>query len=55
LGWDFRWRDHTGFWRVSGQRFASAREIHGIEPFENARFQIIDRSAPRETKTRGQG
>ena len=55
LSWDFRRRDQTGFWRVSKQLFALSGEVNGIEPFENANFQVIERSAPRETKTRGQG
>jgi hypothetical protein len=52
---DFRWRDQTGFWRVSKRLFAFSRGVHGIEPLENANFQVINRSASHEAKTRGQG
>jgi hypothetical protein len=53
--WDFRWRYQTGFRRVRKRLFTFFREVHGIEPLENASSQVIDRSAPREAKARGQG
>ena len=53
--WDFRWRYQTGFRRVRKRLFTFFRKVSGIEPLENANFQVIDRSAPREAKARGQG
>ena len=52
--WDFRRRDQTGFWRVSKQLFAFSRKVHGVYHW-NANFQVINCSASREAKTRGQG
>jgi hypothetical protein len=52
---DVRWRDQTGFRRVSKRLFAFSRGVRGIEPLENANFQVINRSASHEAKTREQG
>jgi hypothetical protein len=53
--WDFRRRNQTGFRGVRKRLFTFFRKVAGIEPLENANFQVIDRSAPRDAKTRGQG
>jgi hypothetical protein len=53
--WDFRRRNQTGFRGVRKRLFTFSRGVHGIEPIENANFQVINRDTSREAKTRGQG
>jgi hypothetical protein len=53
--WDFRRRNQTGFRGVRQRLFTISRGVHGIEPIENANFQVINRDTSREAKTRGQG